>query len=263
MLVPKRFIRFVHHAVDIHLRDPMADAFPVDLGIESIGAVQHEPHFFPYGFVHGVEALVFQLYAPGAVVAVHVSEGGRKPVDARGGELGRFVRCCHDGFEFGRVHYTVFPACDASGFRFCHYSPLVTVFRELLRQTQVFGFLVVRHVYHDAVITSGVGGVVDGVFGLGVVEVEGYGDGGCVGGGGGGGGEGVTGVGLRPGEEEDHCWGGFGFGGADGGEDTFDVVLGIIDIGQLWLMLLLGWERGGLGVGLGAEEMGIWSDGGE
>lgn len=65
----------------------------------------------------------------------------------------------------------------------------------------------------------------DGVGGLGVVEVEGYGDGGGGGGSGGGLGEEGAGVGLGPGEEEEHGWGAFCGRGADGGEDAFEVVL--------------------------------------
>lgn len=90
---------------------------------------------------------------------------------------------------------------------------------------EVFGFGMVGHVYHDGVVEAGVGGCVDRFGGLGVVEVEGYGDGGVAGGGGGGLGEEGGGVGLGPGEEEDHGGGVFGGRGADGGEDAFEVVL--------------------------------------
>ncbi len=68
----------------------------------------------------------------------------------------------------------------------------------------------------------------DGFGGLRVVEVEGDRDGGGTGGRGGCLGEEGRGVGLCPGEEEDHGWGAFGGGGADGGDDTFEVVLGLV-----------------------------------
>ena len=65
----------------------------------------------------------------------------------------------------------------------------------------------------------------DGRGRLRVVEVQRYGDRGVAGGGAGGLREQRVAVGLRPGEEEDHGWGAFGAGGADGGEDPFEVVL--------------------------------------
>lgn len=83
------------------------------------------------------------------------------------------------------------------------------------------------HVHHYGVVEARVGGGVDGGGGLGVVEVEGYGYRGVAGGGGGGLGEEGGGVGLGPGEEEDHGWGGLCGCGADGGEDAFEVVLGL------------------------------------
>lgn len=75
----------------------------------------------------------------------------------------------------------------------------------------------------------------DGVGGLGVVEVEGDGDGGVAGSGGGGLGEEGGGVCLGPGEEEDHGWRAFGGGGADGGEDAFEVVLGRLSDGEIFV----------------------------
>ena len=81
-----------------------------------------------------------------------------------------------------------------------------------------------RHIHHDTIISAQICGFFHCLRGLGVVEVDGYGDG--------RGGRGFVrspredagGVGLRPGEEEEHGGGVLGGGGAHGGEDAFDVV---------------------------------------
>ena len=83
------------------------------------------------------------------------------------------------------------------------------------------------HVDHDTIEAAGLRGGVDGGGVLRVVEVDGDGDGGGGGGGVCGGAEEGGGVGLCPGEEEKHGGGVFGFGGADGRENAFDVVLGV------------------------------------
>lgn len=92
-----------------------------------------------------------------------------------------------------------------------------------------------------------------------MVEVEGDGDGGGAGGGGGGLGEEGGGVGLGPGEEEDHCWGAFGGGGADGGEDAFEVVLMVSTEEMSMRMEKLG-RFGGIGV-VGEERRGLMGEG--
>lgn len=96
----------------------------------------------------------------------------------------------------------------------------------------------------------------DGGGGLGVVEVESYGDlGGARGGSGGLREEGV-GVVLGPGKEEDHGGGAFGGGGADGGEDAFEVVLGAGELagGK-------GWWVGGGDRDAEAGETVVWEEG--
>ena len=45
------------------------------------------------------------------------------------------------------------------------------------------------------------------------------------------GGEEAAGVGLRPGEEEEHGRGAFAFGGSEGREDAFEVVLRVRLVG--------------------------------
>ena len=52
----------------------------------------------------------------------------------------------------------------------------MTIGYEFFCAGEVFGFGVVAHVDHDGVVEAGVGGCVDRLGGLGVVEVEGDGD---------------------------------------------------------------------------------------
>ena len=224
-------VALIQHAVDVHLCDPALYALRVEVLVEAIGAVQHEADVLADGFVDGVEALEFEVDAPGAVGAVDVAKRRGEPVDARVDKVARFGGGGHDGFEVGGVGNAVLAALDAARFGFADDAPVVAVRDELFGPGEVVRFFVVAHVDHDGVVETRVRGGVDGGGGLGVVEVEGYGDGGGAGGGGGGLGEEGGGVGLGPGEEEDHGGGGLGGRGADGGEDAFKVVLGGVSWG--------------------------------
>lgn len=215
----------VQDPVDIHLRDAALYAFFVDMLVEAVGAVEHEADVGAHGRGEGVQALVFEPDAAGPVGAVDVAKSGREPVDARGGEVARLRGRRHDGFQLRRVLDAVLAALDAARLRLARDAPFVAELDQFLRFGQVFGSVVVAHVDHDGVVEARCRGGADGGGGLGVVEVQGYGDGRRGGGGGGGLGEEGGGVGLRPGEEEDHGGRGLCGRGADGGEDAFEVVL--------------------------------------
>lgn len=142
----------------------------------------------------------------------------------RGCERARFVGARAHGVQVGGVAHAVLTALDAAGLGHDRDAAVVAIGGQLGCEAQVLVARVVAHVDHDAVEAAGVGGAAHEGGGSGVVEVEGYGDGG-------GEGEDVGGVdeggdgGEGPGEEEEHGRGGEGGGGGDGGEGAFEVVL--------------------------------------
>ena len=101
--------------------------------VEAVGAVEHEADVVADGRVEGVQALVFEVDAAGAVGAVDVAEGGREPVDARGGEVARLGRRRHDGFQLRGILDAVLPALDATRLRLARDAPLVTKLHQLFR----------------------------------------------------------------------------------------------------------------------------------
>ena len=64
---------------------------------------------------------------------------------------------------------------------------------------------------------------------------------------------------MGPGEEEDHGWGAFGGGGADGGEDAFEVVL-IVSAEEMSMRVEKLGRFGGIGV-VGEETRGLMGEG--
>lgn len=210
-------IRVVQDLVDVDLADAVADALLEDLLCERIRAVQDQLHPVAHGLVDRVQTLVLELDAARAVVAVHVAERGRQPVDARGHELLGLVGRRQQALEVRRVAHAVLAALDAARLGLGRDAARAAVGHELARESQVLGLLVVRHVDHDAVEAAQVGRAPHDLGRLRVVEVHGDGHGGVARGFGGQVHEQPVRVLNRPREEQDHGGGLLSFGGTHGG----------------------------------------------
>lgn len=182
--------------------------------------MQHKPHPPPHRLPDRPQPLIIEPNAPRPIRTMHVPKRRRQPIDPRRHKLPRLRRRRQQPLQLRlrRIRHPVLPALDPARLRLRRDPPRVAVLDQRFRPRQVFGFVVVRHVDHDAVEAWRYVGCVPDLGGvLRVVEVEGQWDGGGMAGARGEVHEVVRGIGQCPWEEKDHGGGALVFGGVDGG----------------------------------------------
>jgi hypothetical protein len=101
-------IRSINHIIDVTLRNPVRNILPQQgavIGTKPLSTGAVEDQFdAAFGRVANVlQAVVLELGALGAVIAVDVAEGWGEPVDTGGDEFVGLGGGGEDAFEFGGV----------------------------------------------------------------------------------------------------------------------------------------------------------------